>query len=243
MNSYRFQTRRIPKFKKSEHALILPVFVIFALLVLSACSSTPPQPDWQANAQGSIERSIEAYLVGNARVDAQEFARAKSEIARTGRADLLARVELMHCAAMVASLIQEPCVGFEKLRADAAEPERVYADYLQGKVQSKDVALLPLQHRAVANARADANVSQLLTAIDDPLSKLVAAGVLFRRSEASPTVLAQATETASSQGWRRPLLSWLGVQLMRAEKANDLAETDRLRRRISLVQGEAAVKN
>ncbi len=243
MNTYRIQAQRIKRVKESRPSFDISVLAVFFLLALTACSSTPPQPDWQSNTQGAIERSIEAYLVGNARVDAQEFNRAKSEIARTGRADLLARVELMHCAAMVASLIQEPCVGFEKLRADAAEPERVYADYLQGKVQSKDVAFLPLQHRAVANVHGDSNVSQLLTAIKDPLSRLVAAGVLFRRSEASPTVLVDATETASSQGWRRPLLAWLRVQLMRAEKANDLIEIDRVQRRISVVLGDAAAKN
>jgi len=238
MRTYHSQTQRILGFK----AFDISVLAICFLLGLTACSSTPPQPDWQLNAQGAIERSIEAYLIGNSRVEAQEFARAKSEVARTGRADLLARVELMRCAALMASLVQAPCEGFEKLRADAAEPERVYADYLRGQIQAKDVALLPLQHRAVANARGDANVSQLLTAIEDPLSRLVAAAVLFRRSEASPAVLALATETASSQGWRRPLLAWLGVQLIRAEKANDSIEIDRLRRRILVVQGEAAVK-
>lgn len=243
MKTYRIQTHCIPRLKKSRHAFDILVPAVLFLLGLTACSSTPPQRDWQLNAQGAIERSIEAYLTGNSRVEAQEFARAKSEIARTGRADLLARVELMRCAALMASLVQEPCEGFEKLRADAAEPERVYADYLRGQIQAKDVALLPLQHRAVAKARGDENVSQLLTAIKDPLSKLVAAGVLFLRSEASPTVLALATETASSQGWRRPLLTWLGVQLIRAEKANDSIEIDRLRRRILLVQGEAAAKN
>ena len=206
----------------------------FAALV-SACSSTPPPPDWQMNAQGSMERSIEGYLIGNARVEAAEFARAKSEIARTGRADLMARVELMRCAARVASLAnveKEECDGFEKLRPDAAVPERAYADYLAGRAQA-DASLLPPHHRAIAAQSADANAVQNIA---DPLSRLVAAGVIFRRGDASPAVLATAVETASAQGWRRPLLAWLGVQLIRAEKVADSAESDRLRRRIALVE-------
>jgi hypothetical protein len=202
----------------------------FAALV-SACSSTPPPPDWQMNAQGSMERSIEGYLIGNVRVEAAEFARAKSEIARTGRADLLARVELMRCAARVASLVQDECEGFEKLRPDAAGAERAYADYLAGRAVP-DTSLLPPQHRAITNEGAIQNIA-------DPLSKLVAAGVIFRRGEASPALLSTAVETASAQGWRRPLLAWLGVQLIRAEKAADSAEADRLRRRIALVEGDA----
>jgi hypothetical protein len=215
------------------------VLVASVTLFLAACSSTPPPPDWQMNAQGSMERSIEGYLSGNARVEAAEFARAKSEIARTGRADLLARIELMRCAARVASLVQEECDGFEKLRTDAATPERAYADYLGGRAQA-DTSLLPPQHRAIATQSADASAIQNIA---DPLSRLVAAGVIFRRGEASPAVLATAAETASAQGWRRPLLAWLGVQLIRAEKAADSAEADRLRRRIALVENAPIMKS
>jgi hypothetical protein len=46
--------------------------------------------------------------------------------------------------------------------------------------------------------------------------------------------LTQAVETASSQGWRRPLLAWLGVQALRAEQAGDTDEAKRLRRRMDV---------
>jgi primosomal protein N'' len=59
--------------------------------------------------------------------------------------------------------------------------------------------------------------------------------VLLRSGKATPQVLTNATETASTQGWRRPLLAWLGVQAMRAEKAGDTVEAQRLKRRIALV--------
>jgi hypothetical protein len=47
-----------------------------------------------------------------------------------------------------------------------------------------------------------------------------------------------AVETASGQGWRRPLLAWLHVEVVRAEKAGDTAEAQRLRRRIRVVERE-----
>jgi hypothetical protein len=216
---------------KSRNSIHISVVTVL-LLGLAACSSTPPAPDWQMNAKGAVERSVEAYLAGNSRAEAAEFARAKSEVARTGRADLMALIELTRCAARVASLVQDECEGFEKLRPDAAPAERVYADYLAGRADA-DAALLPPQHRAIASRSADASAVQ---SIADPLSKLIAAGVIFRRGEASPALLDSAVETASAQGWRRPLLAWLGVQLIRAEKAADSGETDRLRRRIALVE-------
>ena len=203
---------------------------------LAACASHPPAPDWQANAKTASERAVAAYLVGNARIEAAELSRARSEVARTGRADLLARVELAQCAAQAASLVFGPCTAFEPLRVDAAAPERAYADYLAARATGADIALLPEPHRAVATGGAgDAPNVAALKSIVDPLSRLVAAGVLFEAGRADPQVIAQAIDTASAQGWRRPLLAWLGVQLKRAEQGGDGAEVQRLQRRIALV--------
>lgn len=210
---------------------------VLALLLLAACSSGPKAPDWQMEAKTAMERAVAAYLEGNSRVEAQEFARARSELSSTGRPDLMARAELLRCASRVASLVLEPCAGFEVLRPDAPAAERAYADYLAGQLQPQDIALLPAAQRAAAAAGADAAA---LKAVADPLSQLVAAGVMFRAGRASPAVLQQAVDTASSQGWRRPLLAWLGVQLQLAEKGGDLASAERLRRRIALTQNPAA---
>ena len=48
-------------------------------------------------------------------------------------------------------------------------------------------------------------------------------------------VIAQAVETASAQGWSRPLLAWLGVQRERARAAGDQAQADRVQRRMYLI--------
>lgn len=210
---------------------------VLALLSLAACSSGPKAPDWQMEAKTAMERAVAAYLEGNSRVEVQEFARARSELSSTGRPDLMARAELLRCASRVASLVLEPCAGFEALRPDAPAAERAYADYLAGQLQPQDIALLPAPQRAAAGAGADAAA---LKAVADPLSQLVAAGVLFRAGRASPAVLQQAVDTASGQGWRRPLLAWLGVQLQLAEKGGDSEAAARLRRRIALTQNPAA---
>lgn len=203
--------------------------------LLAACAGTTV-PDWQMNAKTAMERATAAYLEGKARVETQEFKLARSEISRTGNTDLMARLELTRCAARVASLVIEECVGFEKLRTDAAAPERAYADYLVGKIQPQDIALLPPQHRTVAATSSDVAAASALQSIEDPLAKLVAAGVLFSSNRATPGVLTAAVDTASAQGWRRPLLAWLGVQRLRAENAGDVVEAERLRRKIAMVE-------
>lgn len=205
-------------------------------LLLAACSSKPPVPDWQMNAQAAATKATEAYLSGNARVEQLEWDRARAEVARTGRADLLARLELMRCAAQVASLVVVPCDRFDALRPDASVPEQAYADYLAGRVSPQHVPLLPEAQRKVAASGEAAT----LAGIEDPLSRLVAAGVLFQAGHASPAVVAAATDTASAQGWRRPLLAWLLLQVQRAEAAGDAEAAAALRRRVGIVEQSAA---
>jgi hypothetical protein len=203
------------------------ILLLATLAALAGCGSKPREPDWQMNAHGALERYVNAYMSGNARVEASEFERARSELESTGQPGLVARAELTRCALRVATLVFEPCEGFERLRADSPAAERAYADYLAGTIAPADVALLPAQHRGAS-----------FKAIEDPVSRLVAAGVLFRRNQATPELLALAAATASEQGWRRPLLAWLGVAAHRAEQAGALEEAQRLRRRMALAARE-----
>lgn len=209
--------------------------LISSALALAACSSQPPTPDWQMNAQGAAQKAMAAYLSGNARVEQLEWDHARAEVARTGRPDLLARLELMRCAAQVASLVVAPCERFEVLRVDAADAEKAYADYLAGQLQPVQAALLPSAQRNVAVA-AQGAAPAALASIEDPLSRLVAAGVLFQTGRASPLVITTAIDTASAQGWRRPLVAWLTLQVQRAEAAGDSAAASALRRRIAIVE-------
>ena len=211
-------------------------WVLALLGTLAACTSPPPVPDWQLNAKSSIERATEAGLRGDSRIEAVEFARARAEVARTGQPALMARLALLRCATRMASLDFAPCSGFEALAADAAPPERAYARYLAGEATPADAALLPPAHRSVASLPATPTAPDAaLAAIADPQSRLIAAGVLLRRGQATPGVIESAVDAASGQGWRRPLLAWLGVQLQRVQVAGAVQETARIQRRIDLV--------
>ncbi|WP_295995666.1 hypothetical protein [Rugamonas sp.] len=209
-----------------------------AATLLAGCANNPPQPDWQMTAQSSIERSTAAYMSGNALVEKAEFQRARGELASTGKIDLVIRAELIRCASRVAALVFEDCAGFTALTQDAAPADRAYAAYLAGKATALEAPLLPAAQQAVAAAASDAAAAAAVQAIADPLSKLVASGVLLRAGRASPEVLAGAVNAASEQGWRRPLLAWLGVQAMRAEQAGDVQEAQRIQRRIALVSDQ-----
>ena len=203
---------------------------------LAGCAGNRMIPDWQVNAHGALQSSIMAYLVGNSRLATMEFSRARREIASTGRADLMARAELMRCAAQVASLEFNNCEPFQMMLQDAAAEERAYADYLGGHWGELDTELIPAQHRAVLTVTRGA-----LNAIEDPLSRLVAAGVLLRKGILASEDITIAVQTASDQGWRRPLLAWLGVAIRRAEQSNDKEEVLLIQRRINLISSAGMV--
>ena len=220
--------------------------ILLGALLLTACASAPPPPEWQANAHAALKGFSAAYLSGNTRLADAELARARLEIASTGRADLLARAELTRCAVRVASLEFDDCAAYQPLATEAAPAEQAYAAFLSGRWIGLDAALLPAQHRALVLQAANANVADrpsarpapaasLLSAMEDPLARLVAAGVLLQTKRLTAADMALATETASAQGWRRPLLAWLGLQRQQATEAGDLTAATRLQRRIDLV--------
>ena len=184
-----------------------------AVLVLAGCAGGPVPADWQLNSYGSLESFKQAYLTGNTRVAGVEFDKARSELASTGNPALVARAELIRCAVRAASLEFDDCPGFEKLRADAGAEEIAYAEYLDGRAE-----------RAAG---------------DDSLSRLVSFGVKLKGGKIAPPEISSAIDIASAEGWRRPLLAWLGVQERRAEAAGDREALERIRRRIALVSGKA----
>ena len=215
---------------------VVLVAVLAMIALMGGCANRPVPPEWQSSALGSVKGFTTAYLEGNTKVADFEFGRAKADIAATGRLDLIARAELVRCAVRVASLAFDNCAGVQTLDADTAAPERAYAQYLRagrGTLDPTQIALLPEQHRSVAASKDAGASTAALTAITDPLARLIAAGVLFQAGEMSPASVAVAVNTASDQGWRRPLLAWLGVQLKLTD--GDAESKARVQRRIDLV--------
>jgi len=201
-----------------------------AVTFLAACAGSPPPPDWQTNAHGALSGFSASYLRGDDQVADHEFRQARRELARTGRGDLIARAELTRCALQVASLQFDDCPGFAALAAEATPNETAYAEFLAGRPVAP--TRLPAQYGTLA---ADATTP---AAIDPPLPRLIAAGVLLRRGQLSPAGVDLAVDTASAQGWRRPLLAWLGAQAKLADARGDRERAAQARRRMALVTDE-----
>ncbi|MDD5391145.1 MAG: hypothetical protein PHD37_17550 [Gallionellaceae bacterium] len=208
----------------------------FALL-LAACSSAPPPADWKMNAVSLIEHFQARWLEGDGKTADLALDKARGEIAKTGRLDLLARAELAACGTRAAALDFAACDGYEKLANEAAANDIAYARFLAGDWRGLDTKLLPKHYADLVGAKDNAAANRAVDEIKDPLPRLIAAALLFKTSRAEPATLAGAVETASERGWRRPLLAWLNVELKRAQAAGDSGAVAHLQRRIDLITG------
>lgn len=209
---------------------------LLATALLTGCAGTPPPPDWKLNAHSGLETYAKLHLEGSGKLAETNFARARAEIARTGRLDLAARAELYRCAVRAAALDYAPCAGFEALRPHAATDDLAYASFLAGDSNGLDAKALPKAYADLLAAKDEAARLAALEGIADPLSRLIGASVAFRMGQSGPAMLALATRAASDQGWRRPLLAWLEVQRQRAAQAGDAQALDTLTQRIRLVE-------
>jgi hypothetical protein len=211
------------------------VVLLSTVLFLAACSGGPMPPEWQTQSHASLERFSQQYLEGNSRLAERSFAEVKAAVAATGRPELAARAELVRCALATAALDIDACEGFDAMRIEATADDQAYRAFLNGQWQAQDVGWLPSQYRAVASARDETARNKAMQQIEDPVSRLVTAGVLFRLAQLSPEGLTTAIDTASAQGYRRPLLAYLNVQAKRAEAAGDAAALQSIQKRIDLV--------
>ena len=191
--------------------------LVLSILLLAACTHQPPPPDWLLTARSAGEQHARFYLEGRDRLAQSQLQTARAAVSRTGNASAMARIELHACAARIASLQPPACPEFQPLADDAGQAENAYFRYLTGQLAEGDLALLPAAQQAAWR-----NPSSL-NDIADPLSRLLAAAVLLHAGRLPPAASQIAIDTASQQGWRRPLAHWLQLEEERLNRAGDAA--------------------
>ncbi|MEW6119509.1 MAG: hypothetical protein AB1593_05430 [Pseudomonadota bacterium] len=212
-------------------------FAFAALLLLAACGSGgPPPPDWKTDATDLIERYKKHALLGENTLAERYFQQAITATGSAGRVAETARLWLVRCATRRAMLIDDPCMEFAELARTEFHPaDAAYHRFLMLDWNGLDASALPAQHRDLLKAVPDAR-PDTLQKVGDPLSRLLDASLLVMRKEADDATLALAAETASAQGWRQPLLTYLKLRAQRAESQGNAAEAAALARRIRLVE-------
>ena len=212
-----------------------------SLILLTACGSGgPPPPDWKTDAADLMARYQKHALLGENTLAERYFRQAVGATGGAGRVAETARLWLVRCATRRAMLIDDACAEYAELAAIAPDAaDQAYYQFLTLRWDVIDVAQLPGQHRDLVRATADKRHVQLVK-IQDPLARLLDASLLVMRKEADAATLELAAETASAQGWRQPLLTYLKLLEKQAASLGNAAEQARLARRIQLVEQNLA---
>lgn len=211
--------------------------VSFCVLILQACVGGPKVPDWRKDSINLIEKYKNAELKGEVQRAERYFEQALEAVGSAGKIGESAQLHLIRCATRQASLDYEPCTGYLNHAKFGISPEDdAYYRFLTNQLDRPDASKLPAQYRDFAKNSDPAKMLASLQSISDPLSRLIAASLVIARKQADDAILNLAAETASGQGWRKPLLVYLKLLENRAIVKNDKLEAEKLRARIKLVE-------
>ena len=217
------------------------LFSIILLAGLTACGSGgPPAPDWKSDSAELIELYKKHALTGEKTLAERYFQRAIRATGGAGRVSETARLWLVRCATRRASLLEDDCQEYAELARIQTTPEdQVYYQFITLKWDMLDAAKLPPHYAALV--RTDpTRINAQIAAIEDPLSRLLAASLTTFRKQADVATLSLAADTASNQGWRQPLLVYLKLLEKQATERGSLAEQQAYAVRIRLIEDALA---
>lgn len=214
--------------------------LLFAILLLAGCGAKPA-PGWIAAGHKQLETFKQDFLTGReSAITEIHFRKAVEEIKKGGDADLLGKAWLTRMALQVA--VREELEDGEYLKTEAAEAvpaNRNFYRFLKGDAATVDVSLLPESYRPfwMAFRSGDAaKAAVAIAAIEDPIPRLIVAGLADSHRLENDAILQIAVETASRSGWKKALLVWLERLKSSHEAAGDAVKASAIKSRIELMK-------
>lgn len=217
------------------------LIILLCVGVLNACGSGgPPPPDWKSDSADLIERYKKHALQGENTLAERYFRQAVNATGGAGRVSETARLWLVRCATRRASLIDDDCREYAELAdIQTTAEDRAYYHFVTLKWDGLDTTRLPSHYAALVKTE-PARIQGQIATIEDPLSRLLAAGLVTLRKQADRAILSLAAETASAQGWRQPLLVYLKLLQIQAVEQGSLTEQQAYAVRIRLIEDALA---
>ena len=203
------------------------------------CASKPI-PYWQTEGFGHVENYKIKYLRGEDQIAESHYAKALEEIKRSGNLKLISRIYLTKYALKTASL-EDPVEG-EYADIEAVEPDaenRNFFVFLKGNLAVVDAALLPERYRPFLKAGVQGKQKEIngaIADIDDPLSKIIAVGIAVKNNLYNEVTLQRAIETASINGWQKPLLACLAKLQKYYEARNEKEKAVKIQQKIKAIK-------
>jgi hypothetical protein len=209
-------------------------------LLLAGCGTTKPAASWLSAGYNQLDNYKKHYLSGQDKIAAIEFNDALKEIKKSGDLEILARSYLIRMALQTATL--QDLAGAEYLKIEAVQPSpanRNFYAFLQGEIAQVDGKLLPVQYSGFVATLRQPREGECLRAIeqmDDPVSRLIAVGILVRLGQENEAVLQSAIATASAAGWKKALLAYMARLKAYYEGKQERSKALAIEQRMNLMQ-------
>jgi hypothetical protein len=218
------------------------IFCLVGFILLIQGCGFSQKPAWLINSSSKLETFKTNFLLGaEPSVTETNFAEAIEEIKKSGDLDLLQKAWLTRMALQTAVLKDMEEGDYRKIAAVKTFPENdnFYA-FLKGDISAVDPKLLPEQYREFSGALLKGDVLKTGKAIasmkDEPVSRLIAAGVALRGNIESEAIIQTAVETCSINGWKMALIAWLERLAAFYERAGETGKAAEVRGRIELIE-------
>lgn len=217
-------------------------FLLFAsLMLLAGCGASKPVPDWLSTSYNQLESYKKNYLSGKEKIAAIQFKGVLSEIKKSGDLEVLARTHLIRMALQTAVL--EDLEDGEYLKINELSPSlqhRSFYAFLKGETGQVEENMLPGQYagfyRTLKRNAGKTDGLKEIEKMEDPLSQLIAMGVLVRLRQYDEGVLKKAADTASAQGWKKPLLTYLERLQAYYEGKKETGKASAVQQKIKLIR-------
>lgn len=223
-------------FRRCSHRLCLCI----CLTLLAGCGASKPVPEWLNTSHHQLEGYKKSYLTGNEKVAASQYKGVLTEIKKTGDLQLLGKVYLTRMALQTAVLEDPADNEYRKLDEVSLDPQnRNFYTFLKGEMTQVDENLLPRQYRGIyAKMRQGKEADRLkeITKIQDPLSQLIAIGILMRLRQDDEALMNQAIATASHEGWKKAVLIYLERLKLFYEGKQEMKKALAIEQRINLIR-------
>jgi hypothetical protein len=189
------------------------VILLIIVISFSGCGGSKKTPGWVDNSYYQLENYKENYLSGKDRIAELQFNKAVDEIKKSGNLEILGRAYLTKYAVHVAVLEvfdEKEYLSIESL--EAIPQNRTFYNFLKGSFDKVDESLLPKQYNEVLKVFRKGtfeDAAHEISKMEDPLPKLIAAGLLIQKNIRNEAVLKIAIDTAAQNGWKKALLAYL----------------------------------
>jgi hypothetical protein len=213
---------------------------LFVFLMLLAGCGSKTIPDWINLAYHHLDNFKKDTLEGKADTADLHFSRAIQEIKKSGDLDMLERAYLTKCA--LQSVLLEKIDDRDYLNVEALHPSPTNKSYhalLIGSLNSVDRNQLPDQYRSFYSALKAGKYEEAvdeIVRIEDPLSRLIAAGLMVRYGKPDERCLEVAIDTASQNGWKKALMVYLEKLQSLYESRKDMDKAANTKKKIELIK-------